>query len=131
MRLRGDPAEDVLLIGAEVEHAAAHRAEGVAGLLDAAADRVGGAVRRLRVAEPERVAELVQEERDGRFPRQHHLMAEGLSEEAAVGVGERVDDVVIEVGVEPGSAGCLARRRDERVEAPRRQAAAGRGGEDR
>ena len=68
----------------------------------------------------------------GGLPRQHHLVTPGRAVEAAVAVGDRVDDVVVVSGVEAGAVGGDLRRGDDAFEAAvRRAAAAGIGGERR
>src|SRR5439155_11248205 len=77
MRLGADPTERDLLVDAEVELAAAHGAEWIAGLLQTAetcgCDAIGG----LRVAEAERMPELVHEELEVRLSREHHFVPPG------------------------------------------------------
>jgi hypothetical protein len=58
------------------------------------------------------VAELVRQQVDRRLAREHDLVAEGRSEEAAVCIRELVDDRVVARGVEAG-AGRLCPRRLE------------------
>jgi hypothetical protein len=52
------------------------------------------------MAQPEGVAELVDDELEVRLSRQHHFVTPRRSVEAAMAVGDRVDDVVVASGVE-------------------------------
>ena len=63
------------------------------------------------MSEPEGVTELVHEQLERGLPGQHDLVSPGGAVEAAVAVGDRVDDIVVARGVEAGAAGRDPRRR--------------------